>query len=708
MTIGSALTRRDFIKVTATAGGGLVLAFYLPVVNRAFGATAPRSFEPNAWLRIAPDNTVTVMIIKSEMGQGVLTSLPMIVADELDADWATVRFEQAPVIPVYGNQSTGGSTSVRGSWTTLRQAGASARQMLVSAGAKKWKVDPAACRTESGFVIHAPSGKRLSYGDLATLAAAEPVPEKPPLKDPKDFKLIGKPLKRKDAREKVIGKAIFGMDVRLPGLLTAVVARPPAFGAKLKGAFNVDAHKHILGITGVRHIVRIDSGIAVVADNFWAAMKGADALKLEWDDSANAWFSSASLRQSLEEAARNPAAVAREQGDAPSALKSARRTIEALYEVPFLAHATMEPMNCTADVRGDACDIYAPTQTPTGTHGTAVRLTGMPADKVRVHTTLLGGGFGRRFKQDFVTDAIQISKAIHKPVKVVYSRENDIRHDFYRPATYNVLRGGLGADSMPVAWIHRIVGPSILGGGRGGRGGPDPTSTEGAANLPYAIPNILVDYVQKDTPVPLGFWRSVGNSQNAFVVESFVDEIAATAGRDPLELRRALLKDKRRHLGVLNLAAEKAGWEKPLPKGRGRGIAVHASFGSFVAQVAEVSVAPDGKVKVHRVVCAIDCGIVVNPDTVKAQMESGIVYGLSAALYGKIIINRGRVEQSNFHDYPILRFSEMPVVEVHMVPSAEALGGVGEPGVPPIAPAVCNAIFAASGKRIRRLPISTA
>lgn len=708
MSTPGALSRRDFFRVgaVAAAGSGLVLGVSLPHRHARF--SSPGTFAPNAFVRIGTDGAVTVMVGYSEMGQGIMTAVPMLVAEELEVDWTTVRFESAPserayYNPLFGMQGTGGSTTVRASWEPMRRAGAVAREMLIAAAAQTWGVDRATCRAENGAVAHPSSGRRLTYGELATAAAAVPVPENVPLKPSSAWRVIGRPMKRLDAPLKVTGRAEFGIDVRLPGLLVAVVARCPVFGGRVR-SFNAARAR---ALPGVRHVVQISSGVAVVADGYWPAKKGQDALSVTWDEGANANVSSAGITQLYAGLARNPGAVARHEGDAAAALAAAARRVEATYEVPYLAHATMEPMNCTAHVRRDGCDIWAPTQFQTASQGKAAEITGLRPETIAVHTTMLGGGFGRRAELDFVSDAVETSKAVGAPVKVIYSREDDIQHDYYRPATYNTLAGALDDSGWPVAWTHRIVGPSIFSRifPQFVRNGIDDSSVEGAANLPYAIPNIQVDYVMRETGVPVGFWRSVGNSQNAFIKESFLDELAAAGGKDPVELRRRLLANQPRHLGVLELAASRAGWGSPLPAGRARGIAVHESFGSYVAEVAEVSVAADGTPTVHRVVCAVDCGTVVNPLTVEAQMESGIVYGLSAALHGEITIDRGRVVQSNFHDYAPLRMSEVPRVEVHIVPSTEAPGGVGEPGTPPIAPAMCNAIFAATGRRIRRLPI---
>ncbi len=704
------LPRRDFLKKSAAGGGALVIGFYLPGKFEALAATPPAGPAAlNAWVRIAPDNTVTLIIDKSEMGTGVTTSLPMLLAEELEFDWKKVKFEFAPAAPqyfnpIFGLQGTGGSTSVRASWGPLTKAGAAAREMLVAAAAKRWSVQPSACHVDHGTVVHTASGKRLTYGALAEEASELPVPANPALKDPKNYKYIGKPMKRLDTPVKINGKAEFGIDVRLPKMQHAVVARCPVFGGKVKSS---DATK-AKAVPGVKQVLQISSGVAIVADNTWSAMEGRRALQIEWDEGRNAAVSSESIHKLYLESAEQEGAIARKDGDVDAALASAVKKIEAVYEVPFLAHATMEPMNCAADVRPDGCDIYAPTQFQTFSQNTGAKITGLKPEQVRIHTTYLGGGFGRRAEQDFIAEAVEISKAISAPVQVTWSREDDMQHDFYRPATYTKLTGGLDADGWPVAWKCRVVGPSIMSRFFPGsvKNGLDNSSVEGIVDSKYAIPNFLCDYVLTETGVPVGFWRSVGNSQNGYITECFIEELAKATGKDSFEFRRKLLEKAPRHRGVLELAAEKAGWRNPLAAGQTRGIAMVESFGSFVAEVAEVSFnKSSGEVKVHRVVCAVDCGRHVNPDIIAAQMESGIVYGLTAALKGQITIDKGRVEQGNFNDYEMLRINEMPKVEVHIVPSNEAPGGVGEPGTPPIAPAVCNAIFAATGKPIRRLPI---
>ena len=702
------MSRREFIRTGAILGGGLVLACHIPLGGRAASAAQGTTFAPNAFLRVGSDGSITVIVNKSEMGQGVYTSLPMLLAEELECDWRRVRVQASPVAPEYNHTQfgpimvTGGSTSVRSEWERFSKAGAAAREMLVTAAARAWKVDCSACWAENG-VVRGPGGKHLGYGELAARAAKVPVPKEPKLKDPKKRRLLGKPLRRLDSPAKINGTALFGIDVHEPGMLTAVIARPPVFGGKVKSFDGAQAR----ALPAVREVVAIPAGVAVVADDFWQALKGREALEVAWDEGEWAQLSTPAMRREYAKLATMPGRAARHDGDAPAGLAMATRKLEAEYEVPYLAHATMEPMNCTAHVRKTGCEVWVPTQAQGRVQQTVAQVTGLPAESVTVHTTFLGGGFGRRFEQDFVAEAAQISKALGVPVKVVWTREDDMQHDFYRPATYNALSAGLDEKGLPVAWSHRIVGPSIMSRVFPNmvKNGIDPTSVEGAANLPYAIPNLQVEYTMHDPGVPVGFWRSVGSSQNAFITECFLDELAAAGGKDPFHLRRELLHAAPRHKAVLELAAAKAGWGKPLPKGLYRGIAVHESFTSFVAQVAEVSVSGEGEVKVHRVVCAVDCGVVVNPDTVRAQMESAIVYGLTAALKGEITIENGRVQQGNFNDYPMLRMDEMPRVEVYIRPGADTPGGVGEPGTPPIAPAVANAIFAATGKRIRRLPI---
>jgi len=701
------MERRAFLQTAGGLGAGLVIGFRIP----ARGEQEPSPFAPNAWLRISPDDTVLVIVDRSEMGQGVATSLPMLLAEELEADWSKVQIEFAPadkayINPLFGLQGTGGSSSVRAAWTPLRKAGAAAREVLIAAAAQRWAVKTTECHAENGAVVHTKTKRRLRYGQLAARAATLPVPADVPLKDPKDWRIAGKPTKRLDAGVKTNGRAKFGIDTWVPGLRVAVVARSPVFGGKVK-SFDATAAK---AVEGVRNVVQISSGIAVVATGYWPAKLGRDALKVEWEDGAVASVSSASISQMFAERAAQPtAAVAKHVGDPEGGLGGAATKVEADYEMPFLAHTTMEPMNATAHVRPDGVDIWAPTQFQQGAQGIGAAIGGVPPEQVKVHTTYLGGGFGRRFELDFIQEALETSKAVGTPVKVIWSREDDVRNSQYRPANFHRMRAGLGADGKPVAWSHRIVAPSIMARVFPNmvQNGLDGEAVEGGAELPYAVANLHVDYVLTDTGIPVGFWRSVNNSYNGFAVETFIDECAAAAKADPFEYRRALLANAPRHRGVLELAAAKAGWGTPLPAGRARGIAVFKSFESFVAQVAEVSVSTAGEVRVHRVVCAVDCGMHVNPLTIEAQMQGGIVYGLTAALKGQITIDKGRVQQGNFDDYQMLRMNEMPVVEVYIVPSSDAPGGVGEPGTPPIGPAVGNAIFALTGKRIRKLPIGT-
>ena len=707
----SGLPRRDFLKVGAAAGGGLVLGFHLPFGGEAVARAAGKPFAPNAFIRIGADDLVTVVVGKAEMGQGVFTALPMLIAEDLEADWTKVRVESAPVDPAYnhpafGMQMTGGSTSVWSSWEQMRKAGATAKAMLVAAAAAIWKVDPSSLRAEKGFVIHDASSRRLSFGALAETAATMTPPKDVVLKDAKDFKIVGKPTRRLDTPEKVNGKAQFGLDVTVPGMLVALIQRPPVFGGK---ALKVDDTK-TKAVPGVIAIGQPSFGVVVVAKGFWAAKKGRDALQVQWDDGPNAALSTDALREEFRALAKTPGVVAKKEGDAAAVLAGAAKKLEAEYEVPYLAHAMMEPLNCVVDLRPDSCEIWTGTQFQTMDRAAAAEVAGLKPEQVQIHTTLLGGGFGRRAtpRSDFIREAVEIAKVVKAPVKVMSTREDDIKGGFYRPMWHDRIAAGLDAGGKPVAWTHTIVGQSILAGTPFEsmvKGGIDDASVEGAADLAYAVPNLYVDLHSPRPGVPVLWWRSVGHSHTAFVVESFIDELAHAAGKDPFEYRRALLGSQPRHKGVLELAAAKAGWGKPLPAGRARGIAVHASFGSFVAQVAEVSMSPRGQVKVHRVVAAVDCGQYVNPDTIAAQIEGGVAFGLSAALHGQITLKGGRVVQSNFHDYEVLRLNEMPEVEVHIQPSGEKPGGVGEPGVPPVAPAVANAIFALTGSRVRRLPI---
>ena len=698
------VSRRSFLKTGALMGGGLMLGFSLPL-RKPFGAASAQStssFAPNAFIRIGTDDVVTIIVNKSEMGQGVYTSLPMLVAEELEVNWSKIRVEAAPVDPAYnhtqwGTQGTGGSTSVWSEWERLRKAGATARTMLVKAAAEFWKVDPASCRAEKGLVIHDPTRKKISYGRLVEKASQMEPPKDVWLKEPKNFRIIGKPRRRLDTPEKTDGKAMFGIDAKVPGMLTVVVARPPVFGGKVK-RFNADKAR---AVPGVKEVVQIDSGVAVIADGFWSAHKGRDALEIDWDEGPLAALSTSGMREQYMNLAKTPGAVARKEGSPESVLLKTAKQLSAEYEVPYLAHACMEPLNCLVDLRPDSCEIWTGTQLQTLDRNNAASVVGLKPERVKIHTTFLGGGFGRRANphSDFVMEAARVAKTVKKPVKVIWTREDDMKGGYYRPMWYDRIAAGLDEKGNLIAWQHTIVGQSILSGTPfDPKKDVDPASVEGAKEIPYEIPNILVDLHSPKIDVPVQWWRSVGHSHTAFVVESFIDEVAHEAGKDPYEFRRKLLARHPRHSGVLKLAAEKAGWGRPLPKGRGRGIAVHESFGSFVAQVAEASVSAEGDVRVHRVVCAVDCGRIVNPDTIKAQMESGIVFGLSAALYGKITLQNGRVEQSNFHDYPLLRLKEMPLVEVHIVPSKEKSGGVGEPGVPPIAPAVCECYLCGDGQ----------
>jgi len=707
------MKRREFLKAGAALGGGLLISLYVPEFVSAARAADPaaKPVALNAFVRIGTDETVTVISNHSEMGQGIYTSLPMLLNEELEADWARVRVESSPVDAVYnhtvfGIMMTGGSTTTNSEYDRFRKMGAMARIMLIAAAAQSWNVDPQSCHAEKGFVVHTASGRRATYGSLAEAASAIAPPKDIPLKDP-DFTLVGKPMHRLDTPSKTNGTAQFGLDVYIPGMLTAVVARAPVFGGKVV-SFNANKAK---AIPGVVNVVQVPSGVAVIAKGFWPAKLGREKLEIIWNDGPGAAVSTVEMREKYSAISKTPGAVARKVGDPTAALAGAAKTITAEYEVPYLAHCMMEPLNTVVDLHEDRCEIWTGSQFQTGDRAAAAKVAGLKPEQVTLHTTLLGGGFGRRANpaSDFVTEATEVAKAAKVPVKVVWTREDDLHGGWYRPMWYDHFAAGLDASGNPVAWTHTIVGQSILTGTMfesfGVQKGIDSSSVEGAADILYGIPNLQVDLHSPKNEVPVQWWRSVGHSHTGFSVEAFLDEVAHAGGKDPYQLRRTLLADQPRMLAVLDLAAQKANWGSALPAGHARGIATHFSFDSYVAQVAEVSVEKDGTVRVHRVVAAVDCGRTVNPDTVKAQLEGGIIFGLTAALKTEITLEKGRVQQRNFNDYPMLRMFESPAIEVYIVPSAEHPTGVGEPGVPPVAPAVANAIFAATGKRVRRLPI---
>jgi len=700
------MKRATFVTTTAAASGALVLGFEIPLTGRRAAVAATTRLQ--GFVSIAPDGTVTIVQPQSEMGQGVMTSIPMLVAEELDCDWSQVRVESFPAIapiynnPTFGIMGTGGSSSILGWYMPARKIGAQARAMLLAAAAQKFGVAASDLRTQKGVVYHDATSRKATYGELASAAAALAAPANVTLKTPDKFNLIGKPVKRVDIPDKVTGRAQFGIDVVVPGMLYAAIKQSPVFGGTV-GHYDDRA---TLKRPGVRKVVNLKNAVAVVADRFWRAKSALDALDIAWIDGPGRALDDAKIGAALKAGFDEPAAVAKAVGDAAGALKSAAKVIDAEYSVPYLAHATMEPMNCTAHVKADSCEIWAPTQFPGPMQQVASKLTNLSADKITIHQTYLGGGFGRRAAMDFPIQAILISQATGAPVKLIWTREEDIQHDVYRPTSTTRIKAGLDASGKLVAWQQRIVSPSIFGTNPG-FGPPekiDSSSVEGSADKRYAIANFTVDYVRKDFAVPVFFWRSVGNSQNGFFFESMLDEVAHAAAKDPFEFRRELVKGTPNLLNVLEKVASNSGWGKPLPKGYGRGIALHESFGSIVGEVAEVSVDAKNALRVHRVWVVVDCGTVVNPDTVEAQMQSAVNFGLSAALFGAITIANGHVAQHNFYDYQMVRLAQAPQIEVEIVKSSGPPTGVGEPGTPPIAPAVANAIFTITGKRVRTLP----
>lgn len=733
------ISRRNFLKVSFATGAGLMVGFNIPsnagITNAAdkMRLTDEKILEPNAWIRIHPDSTITVMINHSEMGQGITTALSMIIAEELAADWSKVKAEIAPAAAVYKNpafgvQATGGSTSVETSWDILRAAGAATRELLFSAAAASWNVPISQCRAKQGIVQHAPSGKKAEYGQLVEKAAGMKIPERPQLKSAKDFSLIGRPIPRLDSAIKARGKAVYGIDVQLPDLLNATVVHAPVLGAKLESVKDSVAKS----MPGVRHVVSLDSCVAVVADTFWQANVAAEMLDIQWDTASRNKLSTSAIMSRWTELIETEGKVARDDGDASGAMEKAAEKVSAVYTLPYQAHACPEPMNCTAHVREDSCEIWVPTQAQGVAQDIAADICGLNLDNVKVHTTYLGGGFGRRGVSDFVAEAVQISQAVNAPVKLLWTREEDMFNDRFRPASYNILEAGLDQNGLPTAWIHRAVGSAEIEGiiaegapaflpawlPRGikntaakvaaslilrARSAED--AMGGSATMAYDIKNIRIEHVKDNPGVPFGAWRSVAYSRNGFVVESFMDEIAAASGKDPIELRLQLLKNAPRHRQVLKIAAEKSGWGKQASTGVYQGVALQAFHNTPAAMVADISVGADGQVAVHRVVCVVDCGTVINPKIVEAQLIGGIIFGLTATLKSSITVEKGRVRQINFDEFPILRMDEVPKVDVHTIESAEPPSGIGEVGVPPVAPAVTNAIFAATGNRVRSLPV---
>jgi isoquinoline 1-oxidoreductase beta subunit len=719
MTSESQINRRQFLIATAAAGGGLMLEFFIPsrlveaatVLPQPWTPASASGAEVNAWLIIGSDDTVTIRVAQSEMGQGAFTAMPMLIAEELACDWQKVRAEYASANRnlrqnrVYQRMATGGSRAVRGSREYLQQAGASARARLIAAAAQSWGVPAAECRAENGMVLHPGSGRKINYGAVAAAAAAVTLDTEPAIKTPDQFTLLGKSLQRIDVPAKVNGTATYGSDVRLPDMLYAAVAACPVFGGRLKG-YDFEAIK---GMPGVHMAVEVPHGIAVVANSFWRAKTALESMPVEWDFGPHAKASSEDFWKTFHEALDKPGTVAKEAGDALAALETATRVVEADYEAPYLAHATMEPMNCTAQVTPQRVDVWVGTQNPEAVLAAAADITGVGPEHVYVHTCFLGGGFGRRSNPDDVRQAVTVAKALGgRPVQLLWTREEDMRHGFYRPMAAIRFRAALDANGAPVAYFNRSVTHSILSSMRPGdvKGGIDRTSVEGLANTPYGFPQLRIEHLIQNTPVPVWFWRSVGASQNAFAVEGFINELAFAAGKDPVEFRRQLLQGHADWLHVLDTVAQKANWGKPMPPGMAQGVAIAESYGSIVAEVAEVAVSKRGEVRVERVVCAIDSGHVVNPLNVAEQIEGSVAWGLTAALYGQITIKDGRVVEGNFDDYPMLRLDAMPEVETHLaLTGGSKWGGVGEPGVPPLAPAVCHGVFQVTGKRIRSLPL---
>jgi isoquinoline 1-oxidoreductase subunit beta len=735
MSASTSVTRRKFLKTASTGGAAFVIGFYLKgdiaAQDQKQEKPVPNPF--NAWVRIEKDDQVTLILAKSEMGQGVMTALPMILAEELGLDWKKVKIEQAPTDPDIYNLGTGGSSSVHGSWLPLRRAGAAAREMLISAAAIRWNVDRAACRVENGSVFHGARDRQFRYGELVEAASKLSVPNlnTVPLKNADNFTIVGKATRRVDTPIKVDGSARFGIDTRVPGMLFAVIARPRTFGGKV---VRFDAAK-ARAVPGVRDVFAIEpvgrdaftaGGVAVVADSSWAALQGRRALDIEWDHGPNATESSETLQQQFLELARKAGKIVRNDGDAETALANVSRRIEAAYQLPFAAHATMEPMNCTVYIGADRTEAWVPTQSPDWARDMIAKIAGIPVTSVNVHTTLMGGGFGRRSQADFVVEAAQISKEVRKPIQVLWTREDDLQYCFYRPASYHKLSAALDAQGNLLAWKHFLTSPSISAWWDAPETArPESTEIGGAGYIPYFTANNRLEYALAQSGVPRSWWRSVEESSSGFVVESFVDELAAAAAADPLEFRLRLIGEPRKipfpaFLGftsdpldterlktVLRLAASRAGWGKPLPKGRGRGIAGFFSYRTYAAMVAEV-VVNDGQVRVERAVVAVDCGRPINPDGIHMQAEGAVIFGLTAALKSAITVDKGAVVQSNFHNYEVLRMNEAPLTEVHIVASQEKPTGMGEPVVPVVAPSVCNAIFAATGKRLRRLPVRAA